>query len=419
MKRLAPLLVALAALIVPARAPAVIYWGHDDYIGVANLDLSQRSDSINPGLRAWSTGLAVDATHLYYDVATNEGSIGRADLDGSNADNHFVDGLGFPSGLAVTGSHIYWADRTGDVVGRANLDGDAVERDFIKQADYPCGVAVDGSHVYWSNLDGGTIGRANLDGSEVEQGFITGAMRPCGLAVAGTQIYWTTLAGGAFDPGSIGRAPITGGSPENQFIPDIYEAFSLAANDTHLFWTDEGWENAQGGDPSAGEPAAVGRARLDGSEIERRWIGTALAHSVAVDSRVLTPPPPPPPSPSWYLRYARATHLWSGQVRIVLFVPGPGDFSVNTPGIAWRVTKQTLRPDFARWTLRLWPGRHSLASRRIRRQLQASGKAAFTLHVTYQQEGHTPLESSKRLAFLRPHRLSPMPPRHGPRSLAA
>lgn len=404
MRRLALLLVALSAMTAPARAPAAIYWGHDDFIGVANLDLSQRSDSITPGLRAWSTGLAVDATHLYYDVATNEGSIGRADLDGGKADNSFINGLGFPSGLAVTRSHIYWADRTADVVGRASLDGSTIERKFIEQADYPCGVAVDRSHIYWSNLDGGTIGRANLDGSEVEQGFITEVARPCGLAVVGTQIYWTSLAAGAFDPGSIGRAPINGGTPENQFIPDIYEAFSLAADDTHLFWTDEGWEYAQAGDPSAGEPAAVGRARLDGSEVERRWIGTALAHGIAVDSRVLTPPPPPPPSPSWYLRYGKVTHEPSGAVRVIVFVPGPGDFSVNSPAVAWRVGKRNLRPDFARWTLRLWPRKKSAAARGIRRQLDLRGRAAFTFRVTYQQEGHLPLESSKPITFLRPRR---------------
>jgi hypothetical protein len=402
MKQLALLVVVLAFLTAPAQAVAAIYWGHDDSIGVANLDLSQRSDSINQGLRAWSTGLAVDSTHLYYDVATNEGSIGRANLDGSNADNNFIGGLDFPSGLAVTDSHIYWADRTADSVGKARLDGGGVQREFIAGAQYPCGVAVDGSHVYWSNLDGDSIGRARFDGSEVEPNFISGALRPCGLAVVGSQIYWTSIAPDPFQPGFIGRAALAGGGLENEFIPDVYEAFSLAANGTHLFWADEGWENVQGGDPTAGEPAAIGRARLDGTEVEKRWIGTVLAHGLAVDSRVLAPPPPPQPAASWYLRYGRVTHERSGVLRVVIFVPGPGDFSVDSKGVAWRISKLNVRPDFARWTLRLWPRKGTAGAQRIRRLLQRQGRAPFALRVTYQQEGHLPLESSKRLAFIRP-----------------
>jgi len=402
MKRLALLTVAAIALAAPAPAVAAIYWGHDNSIGVANLDLSQRTDSID--VSAWGFGLAVDSAHLYYGVASNEGSIGRANLDGSESDNGFVDGLEFPSGLAVDGPHVYWADRLTNQIGRANLDGSGVERDFIDGADYPCGVAVDGSYLYWSNRDSNAIGRAWLDGTHVEQEFLSEVDQPCSVAVTPTQIYWTSLEGGAFDPGSIGRAPIAGGPVENEFIPDIYEAFSLAADSTHLYWTDEGWENLQqGDDPTAVPAGAVGRARLDGTEVERRWIPTALAHGVAVDSRVLTPPPPPPPTPSWYLRFGRLTHERSGAIRLVVFVPGPGAFTVDSRAIGWQVKKASVRPGagFARWTLKLWPGKGTPAARRIRRQLGRQGRAPFVLRLTYTQEGHLPLQSSKRLAFLR------------------
>lgn len=407
MKRLVLLAVSALALTAPPPASAALYWGHDDSIGAANLDLGAATNSIAAGLQTRSTGLAVDSSHLFFGVASNDGTIGRADLDGSNADEAFISGLEFPSGLATDSSHLYWTDRVTNLIGRANLDGSEIRRGFIAGADKPCGVAVDQGHVYWSNLEGGSIGRANLDGSHVEQDFISEVQRPCGVAVAGGHVYWTSLAYEAYDPRSIGRAPIDGGPAENDFIPGIYEAFSLTADSTHLFWTDEGWENFQGGgDPAATLPGAVGRAALDGTGVDRRWLPTGLAHGVAVDSRVLPAPPPPAPLPPWYLRYGPVTRERSGALRLVVFVPGPGSFRVDSPAIGWQVEKPGVAPGtgFARWTLRLWPGKGTHSAQKIRRQLRKDGRAPIILHVTYQQDGHEPLESSKRLAFLRPRR---------------
>lgn len=403
MRRLVIIVAALVVLGFPGSARAALYWGHDNSIGVVNLDGSQADPSFSRG--RWGTsGIAVDSAHLYFGVASNDGSIGRMNFDGSNVDEALVSGLEFPSGVAVDGNRLYWADRLTNLIGRANLDGSDVQRGFIAGAAAPCGVAVDGAHVYWSNLDADSIGRANLDGSHVEQDFIVGADRPCGLAVTPTQIYWTSLTDEVRDPGSIGRAPIAGGAAENQFIAGIYLAFSLAADSTHLYWTDEGWENwSGGGNPAEEKPGAIGRARLDGTEVERRWVPTGLAHGIAVDSRLLPSPPPPPLPPSGFLRYGKLTREPSGPLRLVILVPGPGSLTVDSPAIGWRIEKEGVRPGtaFARWTLRLWPGKGTRAAKRIRRQLRGRGKAPILLRLTYQQDGHQPLEGSKRLAFVR------------------
>jgi hypothetical protein len=93
----------------------------------------------------------------------------------------------------------------------------------------------------------------------------------------------------------------------------------------------------------------------------------------------------------------------SGALRLVVFVPGPGSFSVDSPAIGWRIEKPDAGPGtgFARWTLRLWPGKASRAAKKIRRQLRKTGRAPIILRLTYQQEGHEPLQSEKRLAFTR------------------
>ena len=408
MRRLAALLFLLAAMAVPGPAGAAVYWGHEDTFGVVNFDGSSLTPSINSGFTR-SCGVAVSSSHLYWSVASNNGTIGRSNLDGTSIDEALVSGLGFPCGIAVDAGHVYWADRDTNLIGRANFDGSGVQRGFIGGADDPCGIAVDGSHVYWSNLGSGTIGRAKLDGSEIEQDFIVGAIRPCGLAVTSTQVYWTTVEWDASTPSGIGRAPLGGGLPENHFIASIGEAFSLAASPTHLYWTDEGWRNFQGGgNPAAVLPGAVGRARLDGTEVERRWIPTGLARGIAVDSRVLPPALPPAPRPSDYLHFGKLTRdSRTGALQVIVHVPARGEFRVNSPRIGWRIDKGNPPPWMAgtfRWKLKLWPGKGTPAAKRIHRQLRKNGKASIALRVTYQQEGRLPLEASKRLTFMRPRR---------------
>ena len=88
------------------------------------------------------------------------------------------------SGLALDGTHIYWANANNDTIGRANLDGTGMNQSFIAGVSAPTGLAVDGSYIYWTDYLGNTIGRANLDSTGVNQSFITGGNQPEGFAIA-------------------------------------------------------------------------------------------------------------------------------------------------------------------------------------------------------------------------------------------
>ena len=71
---------------------------------------------------------------------------------------------------ASAGAYVYWANYTsGATIGRANLNGTGANQSFISGASQPEGVAVDATHVYWANAATNTIGRANsMGGSEPE-----------------------------------------------------------------------------------------------------------------------------------------------------------------------------------------------------------------------------------------------------------
>src|SRR5262245_3749304 len=90
------------------------------------------------------------------------------------------------SSASATG--IYWASESID---RANLDGTGVNENFITGTAGPTGIAVDGNYIYWANRNTDAIGRAYLDGTDVNQNFITDAGPDIrSIAVDATNIYW-------------------------------------------------------------------------------------------------------------------------------------------------------------------------------------------------------------------------------------
>jgi hypothetical protein len=181
---------------------AHLYWTTSASIGRANLDGTGVEESFIPGVNAGpnpygvpACGVAVDRTHIYWANGAT-GTIGRANLDGTGANQDFIDtGLGASGvcGVFVDGAHIYWGTNSvspsnpnpappvpDGTVGRANLDGTGVDNTFISRpgVPFPIPCGEDGVYLYWAS--GGTpgasrnIGRARLDGTDVQPDFLTG-----------------------------------------------------------------------------------------------------------------------------------------------------------------------------------------------------------------------------------------------------
>ena len=244
-----------------------VYWTNSDIgtVGRADLNGQNANQSFITGASGPS-GVAVDGSHVYW---TNRrfGTVGRADLDGQNANQSFITGASLPSGVAVDGSHVYWANSDHpDTIGRADLNGQNANQSFITGASLPSGVAVDGSHVYWTDIFTNTIDRADLDGQNANQSFITGASGPVGVAVDGSHVYWTNSA-----TNTIGRADLNGQNANQSFITGASAPQGVAVDGSHVFWA-----NANAG--------TIGRADLDGQNANQSFItGARNPHGVAVD----------------------------------------------------------------------------------------------------------------------------------------
>jgi hypothetical protein len=222
--------------------------------------------------------LAAQADAFVYWSESN-GSIGRANLDGTGVNESFITGAGGPGALAVDGQHVYWANFDSGTIGRANLDGTGVNQYFLDAAGVATGVAVDGQHIYWGSYTTvhtvlSMIGRANLDGTGVE-GIVGGAGQVRGLAVDGQHVYWADYFN------TIGRVNLDGTDGNLSFIPDADSSIprtggldGVAVDGQHVYWNGSG---------------TIERANLDGTGVDQSFITTANSPTgVAVDA--LEPP---------------------------------------------------------------------------------------------------------------------------------
>jgi virginiamycin B lyase len=266
--RLTSALVAAAmavavALALASPADAYVYWANDggNTIGRANLDGTGANQSFIAGATD-PAQMAVDGGHVYWANSTRD-AIGRANLDGSSPNQTFITTASSTYGVAVDSAHVYWMNGTS--IGRANLDGSSPNQSFITGANSPVQIAVDSAHVYWAGQQGNTIGRANLDGTGVNNNFITGVNGPVGVAVDGAHVYWTNSSGTA-----IGRANLDGTSANESFISGASAPTGVAVDSTHIYWANE-------------STGTIGRANLDGTGANQSLV-TGRADGVAVDA---------------------------------------------------------------------------------------------------------------------------------------
>jgi sugar lactone lactonase YvrE len=191
------------------------------------------------------------------------GTIGRAKLNGETGEAEdvkpaWISGASNPEGIAVNSEHIYWANAgntpsTGSI-GRAKLDGSEANQEFIPIKDQtivPRGLALSASQIYFSADEGsgginGFVWHLPLSGNEAEKEFVfIGNEHPHlrGLAIAGPDLYWVAQGEGA-----IGRIPLADfpaigpctnvPSCETAFLNPQGTPFGLAADPAgHLYWS--------------------------------------------------------------------------------------------------------------------------------------------------------------------------------------
>jgi hypothetical protein len=223
-------------------------------------------------------GIVVDvaAGHVYWTnmgavPSRNDGSIERADLDGSNRTFIIATGGTFtPKQLHLdkTNGKLYWSDREGLRVMRANLDGSQIETlvqtgtdesDRHDQTRWCVGITVDPERrqIYWTQKgdDNAGEGRILRAGIEIPKGetaanrsdievFFGGLPEPIDLELdlEHRVLYWTDR-GNPPRGNTVNRAPIDAkpGQSELQIVvSDLMEGIGIALDvpGNRMFVTD-------------------------------------------------------------------------------------------------------------------------------------------------------------------------------------
>jgi DNA-binding beta-propeller fold protein YncE len=233
---------------------------------------------------------AKTVSRLYFlDLAA--GRVLTSNPDGSDLKTIVNEGRRLPDGIVVdvAGGHIYWTNmgnpKANDgTIDRADLDGTNVTNIVSSGATWtPKQLQLDAKNrkLYWSDREGMRVMRSNLDGSNIETLVETGhgdtdrldARNWCvGIAVdvKSGKFYWTQKGNDDAGQGRIFRAGIEipkGQTPANrQDIEILYNNLpepidlDLDLGNRIMYWTDRG-------DPPRGN--TVSRAPMDATDGNR------------------------------------------------------------------------------------------------------------------------------------------------------
>ena len=222
-------------------------------------------------------------------LSASGGQVFSANPDGSDLKIIVSEGKRLPDGIVVDveAGHVYWTNMgvptaNDGSIERANLDGSNVTHIVPPGGTFsPKQLQLDEKNrkLYWSDREGMRVMRANLDGSKIESLIDTsgGDARPgkeikkwcvgIALDVEAGKVYWTQKGPANAGEGRIFRANLeipNGQTPANrQDIELLYENLpepidlELDLANRTLYWTDRG-------DPPRGN--TVNRAPMDPSQ---------------------------------------------------------------------------------------------------------------------------------------------------------
>jgi hypothetical protein len=141
------------------------------------------------------TGVDVDSNYVYYISRTEIGHttvpnyVGRANLDGTSANNTFIT-IGNSeqaTHLKVNSNYIYWADYA-TAIRRADIDGRNVTT--LLTSSRMEKFAIDSNYIYLDRAailtDPSGIARANIDGTGLIENYISTSAKPIGILASTT-----------------------------------------------------------------------------------------------------------------------------------------------------------------------------------------------------------------------------------------
>jgi hypothetical protein len=224
-------------LYVPDTAENAPIWPNDD---AALWRIAKDGSSamlLAEGTYVWD--VTADDEWLYYsdagDLSIDGGFVARLRRDGSEHEI-LADDLGAPLGVAVDGTHLYWASFFDDAAVRMPKAGGAVEI-IDDDVDQPRTIAIDANSIYWGSDSFGAVAvvRTRLLGGGPVGEIASGQRGVKALLSDDTHLYWLTDGFAGLNPSRVLRYEKLTGTTTLLVEQDLC-AFDMTADATHLYW---------------------------------------------------------------------------------------------------------------------------------------------------------------------------------------
>jgi hypothetical protein len=248
------------------------------------------------------TGLAIDATHVYWTTggSSPQKTIQRVSRAGGQADllRELNEPLG-PAWLRVRGGHLYWAEGA-DIV--TQPVGGGARRTLTTAAEKVSALVVHEPYVYFvipENVgyvgSDAVIERVPIAGGASQRLFPRDRCWSRALEVDGERAYWleACYADGVVIAGRVVMAPVEGGDPTVVAGPAVQ---ALAADDQNLYWLERDQPDSgvardtlwkmpkQGGSPSTLAPDQFETTQLASVGSHVFWTANAPVHAAGAAS---------------------------------------------------------------------------------------------------------------------------------------
>jgi hypothetical protein len=122
--------------------------------------------------------------------------VGEYTTSGATVNAALLSGLGYPTGIAVSGGNLFVASLNNGTIGEYTTSGATVNAALISGLSGPQGIALsEGNLFVVTNFNGGTIGKYTTSGATVNATLVSGLGAPVGIAVSGGNLFVTEFYG--------------------------------------------------------------------------------------------------------------------------------------------------------------------------------------------------------------------------------
>ncbi len=165
-----------------------VYWtGSDPNAAVLKLPLDGGATTTLAGAPSSPWALTVDDSGVYW---TEYGGVRKVAKAGGTVTTLVEVDIMQVDDIATDATTVYFT--THSAVMKVAKAGGAVTT--LAEQGFPRGIAVDASHVYWADQDNGFIFRVPLDGGSIDT-VASDQFAPFDVVVDATSVYWNTFSG--------------------------------------------------------------------------------------------------------------------------------------------------------------------------------------------------------------------------------